>query len=98
MTDREKQFLGLTAAARLLDVHPATLRRWADQGDVLCVTTPGGHRRFLRSEVQSLLKQRESEPDQVSDELVESALLATRLQIERMESVRWMSAMSPRVE
>ncbi len=35
-------------------MHPATLRRWADRGDVLVVLTPGGHRRFPVEEIERL--------------------------------------------
>ena len=48
------ELLSLTEAASLLGVHPATLRRWADQGDILVMVTPGGHRRFPRSEIDRL--------------------------------------------
>jgi len=36
-------------------VDPDTLRRWADNGKVEVFTTPGGHRRFLRSAIDALL-------------------------------------------
>ena len=39
--------LTLSDAAALLGVHPATLRRWADQGDVLVMVTPGGTVPFM---------------------------------------------------
>jgi len=32
--------------AEVLNVKPATVRRYATQGVIPCVTTPGGHRRF----------------------------------------------------
>jgi excisionase family DNA binding protein len=47
--------LSLSDAAALLGVHPVTLRRWADQGDVLVMVTPGGHRRFPRTEIERLM-------------------------------------------
>ena len=31
--------------------HPKTLSRWADEGKIECIVTPGGHRRYS---VQSL--------------------------------------------
>lgn len=48
-------WLSLGQASRLLGVTPATLRRWADQGDVAAFVTPGGHRRFPRTVIQGLV-------------------------------------------
>lgn len=45
------EWLLLKDAAGLLHVHQATLRRWADGGEVPHMVTPGGHRRFLREDV-----------------------------------------------
>jgi excisionase family DNA binding protein len=42
----------------LLGIDPDTLRRWADQGRVPAWTTPGGHRRFERSELERLAAER----------------------------------------
>ena len=39
----------------MVGVSPATLRRWSDAGRLRVFTTPGGHRRFSRSALQSLL-------------------------------------------
>jgi excisionase family DNA binding protein len=47
--------MGLGEAARLLGVSPTTLRRWADDGVVRSFVTPGGHRRFLRSSLESMI-------------------------------------------
>jgi len=48
-------WLALGPAARLLGVDPDTLRRWADAGRVQSFTTPGGHRRFARPELERVL-------------------------------------------
>lgn len=48
-------WLALGAASRLVGVAPDTLRRWADSGRVENYTTPGGHRRFLRSSLESMI-------------------------------------------
>ncbi len=45
--------LGDTAA--LLGVSLNTLRRWSDAGKIVSYRSPGGHRRFKRSDVESLL-------------------------------------------
>jgi excisionase family DNA binding protein len=58
----------LKEASELLGVHPGTLRNWADQGDVPVARTPGGHRRFRRSDVSQLLQPEPQDAD--------SALLA----------------------
>lgn len=43
------------AAAALLGVTPSTVSRWADEGHLACFITPGGQRRFRRSDVERLL-------------------------------------------
>lgn len=48
-------WLPLGAASRLVGVGPDTLRRWADAGKVQSYTTPGGHRRFLRSSLETMI-------------------------------------------
>ena len=47
-------WLGLEEASRRLDVHPATLREWADKGRIRAFRTPGGHRRFSEDDVNAL--------------------------------------------
>ena len=47
-------WLSLKDACRLLDVSDTTLRQWADAGHLRVYRTPGGHRRFLRRDVESL--------------------------------------------
>ncbi len=48
-------WLELGEAADILGVHFTTLRRWADAGEVPCIRTPGGRRRFQRSELAAFL-------------------------------------------
>lgn len=50
-------WLTLTQASALLGIHPITLRSWADAGLVRLFRTPGGHRRFRRSELLAFLEQ-----------------------------------------
>ncbi|MCI0397150.1 MAG: excisionase family DNA-binding protein [Chloroflexi bacterium] len=51
-------WLTLSQAASQLDVHPTTLRRWADNGEIPVMLTPGGHRRFAADDVTSFAHQR----------------------------------------
>ena len=46
----------------MLGITPATLRRWADQGDVAAFVTPGGHRRFPREAIESLVPRSRRRP------------------------------------
>lgn len=41
--------------AAVFAVDPKTTIRWAKAGKLTTIRTPGGHRRFLRSEVQEQL-------------------------------------------
>ena len=51
-TIAERDWLSTTEASRELGVHPDTLRRWADAGDIAAFVTPGNHRRFARGVVR----------------------------------------------
>ena len=55
-TNTETEWLRLSEAAEYLGVHFTTLRRWADAGQIPCMKTPGGRRRFLKSELDSFLQ------------------------------------------
>lgn len=46
-------------AAELLGVNTNTLARWVRAGLLSAVTTPGGHRRYQRADVHTLLTERE---------------------------------------
>ncbi|MBI3750134.1 MAG: helix-turn-helix domain-containing protein [Chloroflexi bacterium] len=48
-------WLAIHEASDLIGVSEATLRRWAEAGDVEAFVTPGGHRRFTRSALLRLL-------------------------------------------
>src|SRR2546429_5319287 len=47
-------WLSLDEAAKRLSVHPATLREWADKGQIRTFRTPGGYRRFNEADVAEL--------------------------------------------
>lgn len=56
MTDHASSpWLELSEAADYLGVHYTTLRRWSDAGQVPCIRTPGGRRRFSRAELSAFL-------------------------------------------
>jgi excisionase family DNA binding protein len=45
------EWLSLSDAARLLGVHPSTVRLWSDKGALPVHKTQGGHRRYKRGEI-----------------------------------------------
>lgn len=53
-TDQEV-LLTPAEVARLFRVDPKTVTRWAKAGKLTAIRTLGGHRRYRKSEVQSLL-------------------------------------------
>lgn len=50
-------YLTPNQVADLLMVNPVTVRHWALEGRLKCMTTPGGHRRFARSDVELFARQ-----------------------------------------
>ena len=52
------RWLSLGPASKLVGVDPDTLRRWADEGRIEAYVTPGGHRRFERRAIETLVATR----------------------------------------
>lgn len=53
----EKSLLTPAEAAKILHVAPTTIRHWAQIGRLPFITTPGGHRRFDKSDILSMMSQ-----------------------------------------
>lgn len=97
--EKERRWLTLSAASKLLGVHPATLRQWADAGQVPSYRTPGGHRRFDANELRAFLLRASTSAVQADEvrqatELFESALIQTRSELRRarLDEEAWYSA------
>ena len=50
-----EKYLSISEASKRLGVHTGTLRRWANEGKINSVRTPGGRRRFSEDEILRLL-------------------------------------------
>jgi excisionase family DNA binding protein len=90
------EWVSLRQAAELLGVHPATVRNWADKGELPSRRTPGGHRRFRKSDLlQYAETQGELQPLEVQV-IIQNALGQTRLQVGDSKLTReaWYTAMS----
>ncbi|MCB1875573.1 MAG: response regulator [Chromatiales bacterium] len=66
----ERDYLTPNEVAKLLMVAPVTVRQWSQKGWLRAELTPGGHRRFLRTEVERFAGKRgvKMEPPE-SDEM-----------------------------
>ena len=52
----ESEWLTLGQAARYLGVAQSTIRKWSDNGRVRAFYTPGGHRRFRRTDLEAFIE------------------------------------------
>jgi excisionase family DNA binding protein len=90
------EWVSLRKAAEILGVHPATVRNWADRGELPSRRTPGGHRRFNKEDLQRYAQsQGEWQPIEVQV-IIQNALGSTRMQVseDKLEEAPWYTAMS----
>jgi excisionase family DNA binding protein len=76
-----KEWLSLSEVAKILGVHPSTVRNWADQGQLPVHRTQGGHRRFKRSDVELWTQSQKANGPREADLVVQSALGRTRFHV-----------------
>lgn len=88
------EWVSLRRAAEILGVHPATVRNWADKGEVSSRRTAGGHRRFRVADLmrQVQLQQAELQPLEVQV-IIQNALGQTRMHVGTLSSAAWYEAM-----
>ena len=93
----QETWLTLTEAAEALRVHPTTLRRWADSGQIPVFLTPGGHRRFAQSDVRHMAARRHSvrRVGPVERIWADQALEYARQQLANQEQERWLRKHDP---
>jgi excisionase family DNA binding protein len=83
-SSKEKKWLSLGEASKLLGIHPVTLRIWADTGKMPFTRTPGGHRRFAEEDVLAFYESTQDRADANDlDLLVQSALGRARWELNR---------------
>ena len=84
------EWLSLSDTAKLLGVHPSTVRLWSDKGVLPTHRTSGGHRRYRRNEV--LLWAKTAREIRVEPEgIMHTAMKNVRVQIgeANLESQSW---------
>jgi excisionase family DNA binding protein len=88
MTDK---WLSLSDAAKVLGIHPSTVRLWSDKGILPTHKTQGGHRRYKHDEIalweESNHKSSEIEPERMMQEVIKTV----RMQISegRLQAETW---------
>ena len=85
------EWLSLSKVAKILGVHPSTVRSWSDQGALPVHRTQGGHRRYLRSEVELWMQSQRADGPADVHLIVQNALKNTRFQISegRLTTEEW---------
>lgn len=86
-----REWLSLSKVAEMLGVHPSTVRNWSDQGVLPTHRTKGGHRRYLRSEVDLWMQAQRSDGPTDARLVAQNALRNTRFQISegRLKAEPW---------
>lgn len=85
------EWLSLGQAAKKLGVHPSTVRAWADHGYLPSQRTQGGHRRFLRSDIDIRMHTRFESSTPEATSVYANVLRNTRIQISEsnLEAEKW---------
>ena len=92
MTVRQwEEWLTLSDVATLLGVHSSTVRLWSDKGVLPVHRTSGGHRRYLRSEMELWLKTSREKHVMEPASALQSAIGQMRIKIAegRLEAEPW---------
>lgn len=86
-----EDWLSLSGAAHMLGVHPSTVRLWSDKGAFPVHRTSGGHRRYLRSEVELWMKTSSEKHVMEPANAMQSAIGQMRMKIAegRLEAEPW---------
>lgn len=74
-------WITLHEAARILGVHPATVRNWSDKGRLPVYRTSGGHRRYKRGEVELWAESAREEAKSSPRNTMQMALRQIRVRI-----------------
>lgn len=98
-TEKSERWLTINEACAMLGVDQSTLRRWSDAGKVPVFRTPGGHRRYAETALQTLVganTRRPERPRVIRQELTDRSLSAFEEGFwQGARARRWYRAFSP---
>jgi len=88
MTD---EWLSLSDAAKILGVHPSTVRLWSDKGVLPTHKTQGGHRRYKVSEISLWAEASIKSPEIQTEHMMQEVIKNVRVQISegRLQAEGW---------
>jgi excisionase family DNA binding protein len=88
MTDK---WLSLSDAAKVLGVHPGTVRSWSDKGLLPTHKTQGGHRRYKRDELSLWAKSNQKYSEIEPERMIQEVIKTVRMQISegRLQAETW---------
>lgn len=94
---KSADWLGLKNASEFLGVHPTTLRRWADAGDLPVLLTPGGHRRFALGDLERFADDRRRLKTMQGLEKIwsDQAMSQARQKLHTQQHEHWLAAFDP---
>jgi excisionase family DNA binding protein len=90
------EWVSLRKAADILGVHPATVRNWADKGELPSRRTPGGHRRFNQDELIRYAQSQGEIPSTEVQVIIQNALGQARMRVtqDNLQDIQWYATMS----
>lgn len=91
------EWVSLGEAAEMIGVHPATIRNWAERGELPFRRTPGGHRRFRRADLQQWQSRHRLTLPAEAQVVVQSAVGRARLDIgdrQKLVNLEWYGRLS----
>ncbi|UCD98922.1 MAG: helix-turn-helix domain-containing protein [Chloroflexota bacterium] len=75
------EWLSLSEVAKMLGVHPSTVRSWSDQGHLPAHRTQGGHRRFRRRDIELWIQTHREEGLDEGNLVIQAALKNIRVKV-----------------
>ncbi|MFN8414476.1 MAG: helix-turn-helix domain-containing protein [Anaerolineales bacterium] len=86
-----EEWLSLSDAAKVLGVHPSTVRLWSDKGILPTHKTQGGHRRYKLNEVNLWAESNQRSQGVAPEGMMNEVVKNVRMQISegRLEAESW---------
>ena len=86
-----EEWLTLSDVSSILGMHPSTVRTWADQGILPVYRTQGGHRRFLKKEIDLWVQTSRQKKEVKPENALRDVLRQIRFKIgeNQLESEKW---------